>query len=261
MLAEILAHLRTQPSRTGSMIVTLYGDAIVPRGGSLALSSLIDIFRGLGIEDGVVRTAVSRLAADGWLIRSKRGRNSFYAISPSAAAATEAATPRIYGPISDTWDGHLRLAIDPGAERQSLLDAGWATVHPGVLIATTGPSALTSTGTPEALLALAARAWPLAGLAGRYHSFLATFPADIAVTEADAIRLRLLLIHEFRRIALRDPALPRALLPADWPGHPARARAATLYASLLPLSEHWLDTNATTETGPLPHAIAPRRFG
>ena len=120
MLADILARLRTQPSRTGSIIVTLYGDAIAPRGGSLALASLIDIFRALGIEDGVVRTAVSRLAADGWLVRSKRGRNSFYAISPAAAGATEAAAPLIYGPVRDEWDGNLRLVIDPGAEGTKL---------------------------------------------------------------------------------------------------------------------------------------------
>ena len=33
--------------------------------------------------------------------------------------------------------------------------------------------------------------------------------------------LRTLLIHEYRRLHLRDPLLPKRLLPANWPGHQA----------------------------------------
>jgi phenylacetic acid degradation operon negative regulatory protein len=51
---------------------------------------------------------------------------------------------------------------------------------------------------------------------------------------------------------LRDPLLPTALLPEDWPGHAARKLCAEIYRGLLPASEQWLDRNASNETGPLP---------
>jgi phenylacetic acid degradation operon negative regulatory protein len=62
---------------------------------------------------------------------------------------------------------------------------------------------------------------------------------------------------------LRDPLLPAALLPKDWPGGVARALCREIYRGLLPLSEQWLDRNGTNENGPLPAAAGDlaRRFG
>ena len=77
-LARIIEQLKREPSRTGSIVITVFGDAIVPRGGSVWLGTLLEFFEALDIDSGVVRTAMSRLAADGWLERNKVGRNSFY---------------------------------------------------------------------------------------------------------------------------------------------------------------------------------------
>jgi phenylacetic acid degradation operon negative regulatory protein len=62
---------------------------------------------------------------------------------------------------------------------------------------------------------------------------------------------------------LRDPLLPPALLPADWPGRAARKLCGEIYRGVLPLSEQWLDRNATSENGPLQPAGQElgRRFG
>ena len=65
----ILDHLRREPSRTWSIVITIYGDAIVPRGGAVWLGTLEAILAAMEIGGGVVRTAMSRLAADGWLER------------------------------------------------------------------------------------------------------------------------------------------------------------------------------------------------
>jgi phenylacetic acid degradation operon negative regulatory protein len=59
--------------------------------------------------------------------------------------------------------------------------------------------------------------------------------------------VRILLIHDYRRIVLRDPRLPSGLLPPDWPGLPARALCARLYAALAPASERWLDATSNRE--------------
>jgi len=44
------------------------------RGGSVWLGTLLEFFKTLDIDSGVVRTAMSRLATDGWLERNKVGR-------------------------------------------------------------------------------------------------------------------------------------------------------------------------------------------
>ena len=59
-----------------------------------------------------------------------------------------------------------------------------------------------------------------------------------------------------RRAVLKDPLLPADLLPEDWPGAAARDLCATIYRTVAPAAEAWLDANATTDTGPLPPAGA-----
>jgi phenylacetic acid degradation operon negative regulatory protein len=73
---------------------------------------------------------------------------------------------------------------------------------------------------------------------------------------------RILLIHEYRRVILRDPILPAALLPEDWPGQTARRLCAGLYHKLLAASELWLDENVVTEmeAAPKPRAEFYQRF-
>ena len=51
---------------------------------------------------------------------------------------------------------------------------------------------------------------------------------------------RTLLIHEYRKVLLRDPQLPEALLPADWPGAVARQLCEALYKSLAASSAVYL---------------------
>ena len=97
-LARIVDQLKREPSRTGSIVITLFGDAIVPRGGSVWLGTLLEFFKTLDIDGGVVRTAMSRLATDGWLERNRVGRNSFYRLADKGRHTFDAATRHIYDP-------------------------------------------------------------------------------------------------------------------------------------------------------------------
>src|SRR5579875_2924014 len=108
-LDPILSHLREGPSRTGSLIITLYGDAVMPRGGRLWLGTLLRLFEALGIGGNVVRTAMSRLAADGWLERRRVGRNSYYRLAEKGRDTFAAAATRIYGSHATPWDGAFHL--------------------------------------------------------------------------------------------------------------------------------------------------------
>ncbi len=301
ILEPLLGRLAAAPSRTGSLIVTIFGDAIVPRGGTVWLGTLVEILKAMGVGDGVVRTAVSRLAADDWLMREKIGRNSYYRLSEKGRATFAEATRRIYGGAPAPWTGALKLAVvapngDRAALRGALTDAGWGTIAPTVAVTpetASGASAargtgvddalgalsaesddgalvLTATGEPETLRRLAALAWPLSEVAERYAQVVdAVAPvADAldggaAFTDLEALIARILIVHEYRRAILKDPLLPAELCPEGWPAPAARALCAGVYRRLVPASERWLDANAVDDRGPLPapDAAFHRRFG
>jgi phenylacetic acid degradation operon negative regulatory protein len=272
-----------RPVRAWSLIVTLYGDAIVPRGGSLWLGSLTEIMALFRIDAGHVRTAMSRLTADGWLTRARIGRNSYYRLSRQAKTSFAAATRRIYFAHEPPFDGRLRIALlgpgvdDRSAVRPALAAAGFAALSPTAYVGVVDPPAQLA-GTPGVFVLRAAAddsrkvaeaAWRNRALDVEYRAFLERFDSvsralatDEPLDGADALVVRTLLIHHFRRVVLRDPGLPTVLLPLDWPGTQARALAARLYRRLVPASEAWLDVRARAEHGPLraPDATFGERF-
>jgi phenylacetic acid degradation operon negative regulatory protein len=269
-----------RPVRAWSLIITLYGDAIMPRGGSLWLGSLIEIMALFRIDSGHVRTAMSRLTSDGWLEREKAGRNSYYRLTRREEGSFNAATQRIYFAHAPAFDGRLRLALlgpgidDRSAARPALERAGFAALSPTAYVAYADPAPplpnteglfLVHADAADDVHALAAAAWKLAPIAEAYRDFIARFtPLDRALAKSkakskvksvpgpEALISRVLLIHEFRRVVLRDPGLPAALLPADWPGAAARQLAAGLYRKLVADSERFLDAQAQDRKGPLP---------
>ena len=83
---------------------------------------------------------------------------------------------------------------------------------------------------------LLSESWPLHRTADAYLKFMKTFEPLRAwigrgerLSDADAFTARILLIHHYRRVVLRDPLLPTALLPADWPGRAARGLCGEIY--------------------------------
>lgn len=268
-LAETLARL-DRPPRIASFVVTVWGDAVVARGGSLWLGTLQRILEPFGCKEGQLRTAMSRLTEEGWLLRTRRGRLSFYRLGPRGEASFEAAARRIYAPPRaglPGWDGAFRLVLSgEAALREALAPRGFVPLGQGLLVGTEGaaedlpataPVLLARPRSEAEAAAIAARAWSgLGAVAEGYRRFAAAFAplADAVIPPDEALPLRLLLVHEYRRLALRDPGLPAPLLPADWPCGAARAVAAGLYRRLLPASEAWLSTEASGEAGPLPPA-------
>jgi phenylacetic acid degradation operon negative regulatory protein len=273
-------HQRT-PIRAGSLIVTLFGDAIVPRGGHLALSSLLEIMRAFRVSETLVRTAMSRLVAECLFERKKIGRNTFYSLSASGGEAFAEAASKIYGAPLDDWNGRFDLVLLEGsaaeraAARAQWQRGGYGVLTPDLLLglgtapAGAGLHLTAHAGAPETALHLAARAWPLDDLGARYSRFNAMFtpvrealpgrgdPDDLA-----CLAIRILLIHEYRRIVLRDPLLPAALLPESWPGRAAHNLCAAIYAAVADPADRWLSGHAVAERGPLPPPDEPmsKRF-
>jgi phenylacetic acid degradation operon negative regulatory protein len=273
-LDRIVEQLKREPSRTGSIVITVFGDAIVPRGGSVWLGTLLEFFRGLDIDSGVVRTAMSRLAADGWIERCKVGRNSFYRLVKKGRQTFDVATAHIYDPPPSDWTGRFELLLIPASEdrdaaREALKNAGFGSPLPGVWVAPSGvpvPERAVSairlevSAEDDSGRRLLRQSWPLDRTADAYAKFIKAFEPLRAwmergtLSDADAFTARILLIHHYRRVVLRDPLLPSALLSADWPGRAARKLCGEIYRGLLPASERWLDANASNENGPLPKA-------
>jgi phenylacetic acid degradation operon negative regulatory protein len=282
-LARIVDQLKREPSRTGSIVITVFGDAIVPRGGSVWLGMLLQFFEALDIAGGVVRTAMSRLAADGWLEREKVGRNSFYRLAASGHRTFEAATRHIYDPPPSGWSGRFELLLigkagDRDASREALRNAGFGSPLPGVWVAPSGvpiPEGAASairlevSAEDESGRRLLSESWPLDRTADAYLKFMKAFEPlhgwldrRARLSELEAFTARILLIHHYRRVVLRDPLLPLALLPKNWPGNAARTLCGEIYRAVLPASEQWLDQHGLNESGALPKASAElaRRF-
>lgn len=272
-LSRIVSRFKREPSRTGSLIITFYGDAILPRGGSVWLGTLLKFLELLDTDGGVVRTAMSRLAADGWLARDKLGRKSFYRLATGGRERFEAAVAHVYNPHPSEWGGRLELLlIENGADRDSaraaLSEAGFGNPMPGVWVA---PAGVAVPAAAQAAIRLEVSAdnamgrrligasWSLPRIAGAYRDFLKTFTplhdwlgAGGELDPADALLARILLIHHYRRVILRDPLLPAALLPAAWPAGEARGFCGRVYRALLPASERWLDAYGESRGGRLP---------
>lgn len=117
-------------------------------------------------------------------------------------------------------------------------------------------------------------AWNLDQLARDYTAFVTAYRnildqwhsrtgAPSRFGDDCAFLLRTLLIHDYRRLLLRDPELPGVLLPANWPGHEARILCKSLYQQLLAGSERHLDRHLQLASGDTPTATAlmAERFG
>ena len=280
-----------------SLIVSLFGDAVAPYGGVVWLGSLVDLVEPFGLNDRVVRTSVFRLSKEGWLASTQVGRRSAYGPTESGRRRFEAADRIIYAARTKPWGGRWTVAftglLDGEARealRRDLAWQGFGQLLPGVMIhpepdeaalrqaladVVAGDGAVTMRASgddwarPEALRDLVARAWDLAALSAGYADFLDAFRPFLGLLDRlepsprDAFRLRILLVHAWRRAILRDPLLPEELLPADWPGAAARLLVRNLYRAVRAPAETHLARTLLTPDGPIgpPSAGYFERFG
>jgi phenylacetic acid degradation operon negative regulatory protein len=244
-----------------AFIVTVYGDVVVPRGGVLWTGTLIDICAQVGINESLVRTAVSRLVAARRLRGERIGRRSYYRLDAAAQREFDHAAGLLFGPDRPASGWQILWAPDLGMEEAARMrlghmggavflrpDRGQALPEGAMLFHATGPE-----GVPDV-----ARFWDLRSLQARYELLLRRFgPLEAALEgaglpDAEALGLRLLLVHAYRAVLLRDPRLPGAVLPAGWQGHAARDLFRRLYRRLTPGSERHIAARFEGDAGPLP---------
>lgn len=284
-----------------SLISTIFGDSVLHRGGNISLASLIQLLELFGFNDRAVRTSVFRLVKNDWLCSDKIGRTSFYRITDSSRSTYLQAEQRIYNDQMKEWDHYwdLILMSSLDTDNKALLKKelewlGFANISTN-LMAYPGCNRielqrlLVDLNMSEQVVVFKAETlqlfnnsvdtigrmlrtnWPIDELRQRYLQFLDIF-REIGVLlmqeneqlePVQAFQIRTLLIHYYRRILLKDPALPLELLPTDWPAISARTLSMNIYKKVFETADEYFLSVAATAEGPMPNATAHywRRFG
>lgn len=300
-LRKLLSDILAADSVSGtSLIMTVFGDILARRGGSISLSSLIELLSVFNVSDRFVRTSVFRLVKDGWLTAERSGRYSFYHVTEEAMERFTAAEERIYSAQDAGWNHQWQMIALPSLSGSELMDArkqleaaGYAILSTSVMVYPRADTEATrrllnkhglagSALVFEAsscdlgqdnegnLKALVAKLWQLDEVENRFQTFLSQFRPVLALLEnsdklepALAFQVRILLIHIYRRALLKSPPLPEELLPGNWPGKAARTLTHNIYNLVAHCAEKHVDAVARAADGPLPKADKQfcERFG
>lgn len=270
-----------------SIIVTVFGDLVSQHGGWIWLGSLIQALAPLGFSERLIRTSVFRLVQDDWLQVEKVGRKSFYAFTESASQHYTKAARRIYAGSSQHSDGNWLIVIPsfvPESQMQSFKRqlrwlgfsslASGTLAHPSIdkksLEETLEEMALTNKviviegrtidlQSDLNLKQLVEERWELDTLEKAYKAFLEDYSEIESLSlKADPelqFLIRTLLIHEFRRILLKDHELPKSMLHEKWAGEAAYQLTKTLYKTLAKSSSLFATHEFECQQGKLPQAI------
>ena len=255
-----------------ALVVTFFCDVVTQHGSEIWLGSVIRALIPLGINERLTRTSVYRLIQDGWLESRKQGRRSFYRLTQTGQNYYQRAAQRVYTSNHPDWDGGWSLlftALVPEEKRDALKRGlswlGYAQMAAGVhalpcnqtrtvdeLLADLDLQGCVvqmqaQADDTESLKELVLSRWKLDELQRLYKNFVSVYVeaqnALHAQKQADGhmlVLLRILLIHEYRRILLKDPELPAKMLPEKWEGHAARTLSAEIYRDLAESTAKWV---------------------
>ncbi|UAA37442.1 phenylacetic acid degradation operon negative regulatory protein PaaX [Paraneptunicella aestuarii] len=279
------------------MTVTIFGDVVSQHGSWIWLGSLIECMEPMGFNDRAVRTSAFRLVQNGWLDVKKIGRKSYYCFTEYAKAQYERVARRIYASEPPEWDNRWLLVLTNSVPDDKREELKKSLTWQGFNMLTTNlyahPSSdrrsldetlieqklsqevavfTASTDDPysqEMIKGLVNVKWGVEELANFYQQFLDYFrelqvKTDLAdLTEQECFIFRSVVIHNYRRIQLRDPDLPDELLPNGWVGYEAQDLVKRLYRSLTNRSLHYIERELFNAQGKLPAASSKfyTRFG
>lgn len=264
-----------------TVIFSVYGQYVLPRGDEVWIGSLIRALAALDFNPGTVRAIISRMKSKGLLQNRRVGRHSFYRLTDVGLQQVRYGEDRTFGPSDDEWDGRWTVVTYLVPEkyrehreilRRSLAWFGFGALAPSIWISPYPLSAEAETKwrrhevwkylyifraeylKPGDMQTLVSHAWPhLPEIGGRYRAYAAKYEpilhrfetGDLQDEECFAARLRSL--FEFVAINLEDPALPPSLLPEDWPRPSARALFKELLSALTEPAERFFDAICQVE--------------
>lgn len=250
-----------------SALFDLYGDHLRSRGSQAPVAALVRLLAPLGITAPAVRTAVSRMARQGWLESIRLAGGAGYALTPRAGRRLDEAAERIYRHGHPPWDGRWHVVVvhrvPERARRERLRAAlaylGYAPLDEATWISPRPSVELDALLDGERVRAerflaaydgdargLLARSWDLDGLSRAYLRWLRTAAelvasADARTPDESVFAVRSALVHEWRKFLFADPGLPAELLPPGWPGQLAAEFFQSESARLLPAAARFVD--------------------
>lgn len=272
-----------------SVLVTIFGDSILPVTRSLWLAQLFQLTELFGFSHRLVRTSMYRLAAEGWLTNERVGRQSCYHLTELAARESSQAEARIYQATSADWSGRWSLvflenssldAQEQDRISEHLLWHGFIRLGRGVFGSPTATPAevreLCLPLHPSSHVPIASANFADLGelvdsgffssgfntpevesvygeFVERYEPFCS---GGVPEQPLGAFALRTMLVHDIRRIRLRFPDVPSQLLRSDWIGDRAERVARTLYPVLSAAAAPGLSEVLEIEYP----AVLPKRF-
>ena len=195
------------PVKVWSLLVTIFGDLSEVHRGFLNSRQLNGLFDAFDIQSGALRVALHRLRKEGWIESERIGRISRFKMTEQAQQETNKARPVVYRTPSDdleSWvfvvsnsplpSGAVRLnkvmACLPEARAEELADA-WVMPAPQSPM----PSWLADRALSRELRENVAK---LAGIVDQIKN------AAQSEDSYQRMALRLLILHQWRRVALRD---------------------------------------------------------
>ncbi|NUU06057.1 PaaX family transcriptional regulator C-terminal domain-containing protein [Leifsonia sp. C5G2] len=279
--------LEASSGSAAALLRTVVGSVLRPIGGWMSAAGAVRLMDALGVPAATARSGLARLCSRGVLRREPRDGVAGYAIDPAAHAMLERGDARIFGErveaptwclLSLSFPEHGRGARD--RLRRRLASLGCGAVADGLWIA---PSALEDelasvvaglggaiqgAGAPAVALfsgalphgdlaAGLARWYDLPAIRAAHDGFLARFGAAAETPPADdaaAFALWIRVLDEWRIIPYRDPGLPSAALPADWPG----AASSALFRRLRAALEDRAVAHAAAVAAPEPATVSAR---
>lgn len=230
-----------------ALLRTLVGSMLRPLGGWMSAAGTVHLLGSLGIPPATARSSIARLVARGVLQRAPGdGGAPGYSLDPAAVPMLERGDARIFGERRPAAAWCLVSYSFPERQRslrhqlrRRLAAIGCGTVADGLWI---GPAALEQelaevVAEFDAVLFVdaSARSDLSAGLASWYdlpairrvhETFIERFGAvDVspAIGDEEAFALWVRALDEWRVVPYRDPGLPPAALPDDWPGDASAA--------------------------------------
>ncbi|WP_041765896.1 PaaX family transcriptional regulator [Psychromonas ingrahamii] len=272
-----------------SLVMTFLGDYLCHSDSAIGMSSLINFFESLGFNQRFVRSSLFRLKQDGWVDAKKVGRKSYYYMTPERFDEIREANKKIYNTEKPAWNGRWNFIHIPSStitesnlKGKELAKYGFGILNKGMYIQADQGQALQPSfkrilsKCSDATILTGAElvsckeknkskfvsdTWNLDKINDDYGAFVNMFdPIELMIQEAgsdaldneDCFKLRLLLIHFYRRIIIRDPLLPDEFLPHNWSGRRAQEITINIYQKIHLQAKAHITEHGETIDGLLP---------
>ncbi|PHR61122.1 MAG: PaaX family transcriptional regulator [Robiginitomaculum sp.] len=239
-----------QNRRVWSLLVTVFGDLTSDTDRWISGTLLNRITAAIGIKPEATRVALHRLRKESWIESKRSGRTSTYTLTAAGQRQTDAARPQIYSPKNRAGQCWL-VIVEPGSPVPTS-GAGTLAISADLLISNNQADI---TDALSVALCAPVPDW-IRNRVCDESLFLATQETFITFKKLrtalqnhpptdplEIVALRVLIVHSWRRIILKAPALPAYIFPPSWAGEDCRQLSAELLAilprpSLAQLEEH-----------------------